>query len=490
MSGTVAVISGLSAIFSTLALAAVAAGLGGALLVLAAARRNGRWAEDRSGTAATAVLSGVVLLFLVLLALDGLGIPWQRRTLAAACGTAFALLAGAAFLRWRTGGEGRVGLRLPDAVGTPGWGDLLAAVALAVVAWGAWTRRISIPDFIYHWGIKGKRFHWAGGIDAAYLGDPLLPVQHPDYPLLLPSLYGATAQLRGFFDERSMLLWSVLFLALLVAFARSALLRGGVRGLWLQGGVALVAMVVAMFAVGYDLAGGGDPLLALALVAALPALVGSTGPAGRDGPPRRRPEEWLAELHRDDLRLGMAAALAAGAKIEGVPLAGFLLLARLLVTAPVAGGHRGAARVWAVMGGLLRRMPRLVLPGVAVVVPWMVLAVRHDLFTARTAGGLDLEHLPEVLEASLAVLALPEWHAFPWLLLLLPWLLLSRRLWAGAAVVAAQAGFYLYVYLSTPVEPTFYVLSSLPRLVFHLLPAVLVLLVLRLAPPSPESPAP
>ena len=45
----------------------------------------------------------------------------------------------------------------------------------------------------------------------------------------------------------------------------------------------------------------------------------------------------------------------------------------------------------------------------------------------------------------------------------------------AALVLLAQLGFYLIVYWTGPVDSRFYVLSTFPRLLFHLLPATLAL---------------
>ena len=78
-----------------------------------------------------------------------------------------------------------------------------------------------------------------------------------------------------------------------------------------------------------------------------------------------------------------------------------------------------------------------------------------------------------------------EWHGMAWLVpLLLPALAWSRRTRPVALTCALQLGFYLWVYLASPLEPRFYVLSSFPRLLFHLLPAVLIGAVALLSNPA------
>jgi hypothetical protein len=76
------------------------------------------------------------------------------------------------------------------------------------------------------------------------------------------------------------------------------------------------------------------------------------------------------------------------------------------------------------------------------------------------------------------------WSGFAYGLLLLPLLFLDRRLRALAAVVSLQLLFYLYVYLSVRIEAVTLVRSSFPRLVLHLLPAVLTAAVVALDRPA------
>ena len=95
--------------------------------------------------------------------------------------------------------------------------------------------------------------------------------------------------------------------------------------------------------------------------------------------------------------------------------------------------------------------------------------------------------------AAAEAFASPEWAGLPWLLLLVPALLALRRTRAAAAVLLLQGGFYAWVFLTSPVDTRFLVLSSLPRLLFHLVPPLLVLLAVALfaeretAPPLPAA---
>ncbi|HEY8019796.1 MAG TPA: hypothetical protein VIH93_01770, partial [Thermoanaerobaculia bacterium] len=204
---------------------------------------------------------------------------------------------------------------------------------------------------------------------------------------------------------------------------------------------------VTTFALGNVLAGGADWMIALALAAAVPALCGFAGEAG-------------------DLQVGLAAAFAAASKIEGVPLAAFLVVAHL-----IARAARDGLRSPRALGGVALRSG---LPPAAAIVPWLVETARHGLFQAGNSGPFDWERRHEIWRGVREVAGSAPLHGLPWALALLPLLWLSRRTRALAAVLSAQALFYAWAYLASPIDPWLYVLSNGSRLAFQLLPAVLV----------------
>ncbi|HUO86912.1 MAG TPA: hypothetical protein VM617_05945, partial [Thermoanaerobaculia bacterium] len=283
---------------ASLLLVLALAGLLGAA-VLAAADRS----SSRSVDPALALVAGLVCLHGLLLLFDLAAVPWRRAPLAAGWVVATGL---ASWLAWRRRGPGgRSSAATLEGWNRPGPGDAVAAVALVAYAGASWTRLITIPDFVYHWGIKAKRHLLAGGIDYAFLADPLRLTDHPDYPSLVPGLYAAVGVVRGAFHERAALLASVAFFALAVAATRRTVRVARLSPAAAQGTVALVALVLAMFGIGHRMAGAADWPIVAALLVALPGMLAAPGggaEAGGDGA----------------MRLGFAAALAAGAKIEGV----------------------------------------------------------------------------------------------------------------------------------------------------------------------------
>jgi hypothetical protein len=381
------------------------------------------------------VLGGAVVLHLLLTLLDFARVPWHPLLL---------VLLGAAFwaLARRFLPRGPEGARLPSDIG---WGDWTALGALAALTLIGLTGWIAFNDFIFHWGIKGERFFFARGTDYAYLARPWNWVLHPDYPNLLPELYAATALLAGRFDMPAMMLETSAFFALLLAAAREGLRQGGAGRFLRQAGLALVALAAGAFGIGYMILGGADWLIALALAAAVPPLL---RPADRTG----------------DFQIGVIAAFAAASKMEGMPLAAFLVLVQW--ARHVLGERRPA------VGAALRAG----LPVAVVVLPWLGRAVHHHLFLAINSGPFTPSRAPEILAASLEALQTPAWHGFLWAMLLPPLLLLHRRTRPFAAVATLQLLFCFYVYFTAAGadQTRVYVLSNFARLGFHLVPATLV----------------
>lgn len=423
----------------------------------------GRWLAAHVGLAASRgrgfglhLAAGAVALHLLLLWGSLAGMPWVWLAPLLPAGLAIVALARplAREPRSEAATATLVVARSPVAARTAfaalGWGELLALVGLAVFTWLAAGGWITISDFFYHWGTKAKRFAIAGGLDYPFLGAAWNWRLHPDYPTLYPELLGSTARLFGRWDDGALMLWSAAFFAALLAAARTALARLR-RAFASQATIATLGLGLAAFAVGQRLGGAADWLMAWALVLAVPPLTRAERSA------------------RDDWQVALAAALAGSSKIEGVPLALWLLAAHLL--RPAADGWRA-------------RQPAAVLRSAAIpavaILPWLVQCVRWHLFLPTNTGPLELGRWRIVAGAARETLIGGPWLAAPLLLLALPALLLRPRLRPIAAVCLLQLGFYLWTYLSGPVDTHFYVVSTLSRLLLHVLPATAVAVVLAL----------
>jgi hypothetical protein len=403
--------------------------------------------ESRGFRVGLAIAAGIATLHLTLTALQLAGLPWRRGWLLAAA--ALCVL-----LTWRLPRPvpRRPAARRPALA----WGSALAAAAVLVFAVFAWRLWILFPDFIYHWGIKAQKFLLAQGVDYLYLARPWNWRIHPDYPNLLPELYAVTGILGGAFREPAAMLWSVLFLALAALGVRQALAAGGASRFTVEAGTASFAAAAAAFGIGYRMGGAADWAMAAALALAAPALL---------RPPR--PET--------DAQIGLAAALGAAAKIEGVALA--LLLVGAQLVRRWLHDRRIGVRALAAIG----------LAPALVIAAWLWGCLRHGLFLPTNAGLPSPERALPLLGAYADALLLAPWHGFDLVALgVPPLLLLSRRLRPLAAVAVLQLVFYSYVYLSAPLALEVFVPSNFPRLLLHLLPAAMAGGLLALEQPQPE----
>jgi hypothetical protein len=388
-------------------------------------------------------VSGAVLLHALLSLLDVAGWRWTPAIVAIALGGG--AIAGLARRPWRH--------RL--AAAPPGWGDLVAGLAALGFAALAWTGWIAIPDFIYHWGLKAHRFLLAGHVDYAYLAQPLGWVFHPDYPNLYPELLAATAMLAGW-RESALLLWSPLLLLLAVGSVREVLVVEEVPPMRRQAVVAFVALACAGFAIGNLMAGAADWLLALALTAALPALLAPPAPAG-------------------DAQLGICAALAAGAKQEG------LVMAAALVVVGLARHLRrrrrpGTAALVALLGP----------PALVVAYTWWRIG-HHHLLQTYDKGLPAPDRLLVAVAAIARELVGPEWHGLALLLLALPLLLLAPRLRPFVAVSAAHLLAYLASCAGQDTDTRLLVVTTFSRIVLQLFPATVAAMAVAVFAPAREN---
>lgn len=427
-------------VLAVLALALVAVLLGAAAARLAAG--------SAGGGLAAGLAAGLATSHAVLYGLSVVGLRWSPPLLAAG---AFLLLA-----------AGRRGVReiLTPSGPRPGWGDWIALVALGILAWYALELKIVLADFAYHWGVKGEKFFLARGVDWSYLGSASSYRIHPDYPTLVPELYALTALLLGRFAEPAMMAWSVIFALALVVAGRRAMASAGASRQAVQVASAVLGLLIAAYALRHGLVGGADWLPALALLVALPVLGEPPDPVG----------DWT---------VGVAAALAAAAKIEGVPLAALLVAVHL---AP-------RLRRWRLGYGALLRCAG---PLACVALPWLLVTWHRHLFLGSNSGSLTAEKVSAVGVTLFESLGLAGggvgWHGLPLLLLGLPWLLLRRRARPLAFVLFLQAAFFVYAWASESADTVNLVRWSEERLFFQLLPALVVLLLREVLVPEVSSP--
>lgn len=395
------------------------------------------------GRSAGSFLAGAVALHLGLTVADRVGFAWSRPTI-----LVVALLAMA--LWWVLGRAPR-----SDPADRPalGWGLLVGAMPVAVFAGLAAVHLAHTPDFVFHWGTKAARWVAERGVDAAlFAGDSGWRL-NPGYPQLVPELMALPGLLLGDFVERAALLVAPAVAVVSLLAWRHAAHAAGAAGFELEVGTALAGAALGGFGFVHGGAGGADAVVAFALLAGVAALV-----------LRDRPGAVPT--------LALAAALAAAAKTEGMTVAILLLAVDAAVTFG-RGGSRSA----------LRRLLRTAPAAMAVVALWRSFEGR--LYLPNRASWPDLDRLGQVAEAIGESAMRPE-AGFQWIFLLaLPWCLTRRELRAPAVVIGVQAVAFLVAFVAEPIDPAFLVVSTMPRLVSQLVPAALLLTVLRSADASP-----
>jgi hypothetical protein len=418
-----------------------------------------RFAPAARGSFSVCLAAGLVALHVILQALALAGWRWDALWLVAA-----ALVAAAVLLRhWRGRWQGG------DALSRLGWGDGLAAVLWLFTTWAAVVPQIDNADFFYHWGVKGRKFALAAGIDWRFLTSAPSWLFHPDYPNLLPELTSWTIRLAGSAAEGPQLLWSAVFFAALLLAARDATAALGMSRRTRQIALASTAAGVAAIAFSVELAGTADWLIAWAMVLALPALARPAAPGA-------------------EFRLGAAAALAAAAKIEGMPVSVMLVALFVLHRGLEARAFPGlsvpqrTALAAAARAGV--SAARAGVPVAAVIFPWWVFCRRYSLIEGMYHGRWSWARLGTAAPGLIQGLFSPAWGGLALTLLLLPWLVARPRTRWPALMACAQVAFYVYIYASAPVDTAFFVRFSWTRILAHVLPAIWLLAFAALAEPE------
>ena len=118
-------------------------------------------------------------------------------------------------------------------------------------------------------------------------------------------------------------------------------------------------------------------------------------------------------------------------------------------------------------------------PALVVVGVWAWTTFSHGLFLESNTGDFQLARLPEVLVGLLRVALLPDWWGLPLVLVLLPAIAaLAKKERYAALLLLAQLAFYAYSYAAGPVDTRHWIDTSAPRLLLHLVPAALVMVIM------------
>ena len=271
----------------------VVAALAALALILVLGGFPWRWnGESTRGEALVrAYLCGGLVLHLVLESIGALGLRWSIAPLLA-CAVAAAIVARR--LRSTPG-------PFPEGVGVT-FGDAVALAVCATVA--VYTLRLQTvtPDFVFHWGLKARRFAEVGGFDADFLTLNSAFRYQPQYPCLGIDFAALPGILSGGESVAAALVPTLAALPLMFVIARELLARTGADGLTRGALLSIWALAIGRFAIGHRLGGQSDLLLAFAMLAAVPALLD--------------PERPTATRE-----ITLSAAFASIAKVEGLAYA-------------------------------------------------------------------------------------------------------------------------------------------------------------------------
>ena len=408
-----------------------------------------RWMGDagpgeRAGLAWTA---GSLSAWAVLVFADDTGLGWSPGVLGA-LGLVGLGLAGVA--------AARPVLPVLPAVPPPfraGWGDVVAAIAAFVharAAFGLWNLH---PDFVYHWGLKAGRHAAVGAVDWDFLARPWEWTIHPEYPDLV-ILLSTVPWLGGDRSESGVALYAALLFGLVLLATRDLLERAGASPAALQMGMAGIALFLLRFTLLHGQTGGADWWIVLAWSLGAVALLAETG-------------------FRGDARVGLACALAVGAKAEGLIVAGILVTGRALA-ASLESGRRGFVGTFLRAGAL----------PLAAALLWAVRSGIRGVPEPARGWVFSLERAAVVARELWAQLTVTEWHLAPVALFVLPVLAALPgnrrvRLLAGAVLLQVAAYAAVYTFVDVP-SPDSWIQWSARRLVFHVMPVTLALFVVAL----------
>jgi hypothetical protein len=395
------------------------------------------WARVRGfALPGTAFLLGAGAVSLHLFVLSTIGVTWSRTSVllaiaplflvaCAGCRTGFSLSGAQRQVQAEGKGEAR-----------PALFDLLLVAPIVAYAYFALYAPPFEWDFYGIWGLKGRWFYDAGGIDWTFIR---ANSSHPDYPLLLPLLFDFVAVVGGVWNDAQ---FGWIYVALCASFILVARGHGGT----------LVALAVAFPAL--------NPWIGLGEAAVM-----AFGCGG------------LLFLRREQYTLGaVLLGFAAWSKNEGFALLVAAALA-LLVT---------------------RRKVLVLWPAVAMIAPWII--IRRLLALSTDLGrGNPLERLIErVANPAGTVQALataPPDQPWLWLAILAIVLIYAKEAWGRERflllALLLQAAAMLASLLVTPFDLAGHAQFSLNRIPHQIVPAAAFLaamLVRRgLSAPSPSA---
>jgi len=306
-------------------------------------------------------------------------------------------------------------------------------------------------DFVGIWGVKGRLFWEAGGIDWSMLRDPYLSYSHHDYPILLPLMLDFVAVALGKWNDRVMGL-------LYVAFAIAALLmiRSALRE---ETGSAIVASISTLGLTGavcspyFGIAEG--PLIAFGTGAFLQLRRG------------------LRDQNPQAVRIGVVL-LGCGALTKNEGLAWLLAVAISFMLAHRSGRVRSLLSLW---------------PAAALAMLWLIPRTVLRLSTDLAEGSVlsrVWQHLQQLDVYLQTLRTYPVGKPLFWIGVIIAFALTVRRAVQseqfGLVALAIQYGFLAVAYLATSNDITWHLRYSAERVINQVTPVLAFTAIVLIAP--------
>ena len=387
------------------------------------------WARVRGfALAGAAFLLGAGAVSLTLFVLSVVGVEWTRTSVL--IGIAPLFVATALPLTRRFAPPS------PRGRGEGTWGDLLLLIPIVAYAYFALYAPPFEWDFYGIWGLKGRWFFDAGGIDWNFIRTNS---SHPDYPLLLPLLFDFVAIVSGGWNDMQ---FGWIYVALCTSFILIARGHGGL----------LVALAVAMPAL--------NPWIGLGEAAVM-----AFGCAG------------LLFLRREQYTFGaVMLGFAAWSKNEGVALLIAAAIALLIA-------KRKIFVLW---------------PAVVMIAPWFIARRVFELITDLSRGEVlarILQRLSQPVHTMKALATAPPDQPYLWLAILAIVVIYARQAWQRERflllALLLQAAAMMAAILATPFDLAGHAQFSLNRIPHQIVPAAAflaaVLVTRGLSAPSPSA---
>lgn len=307
------------------------------------------------------------------------------------------------------------------------WIDLLTIAVLIVYGRYALAGPATHWDFWSIWGLKGRVFYEARGIDWRFLSSPWTQFSHPDYPVLVPLNYAYLALANGAWSDRWIGELTMAFGVALLVIVRMEMTRETSSDI-----AAATALIATAFALSPQIGLAEAPLIAS----------GGAGLILIRNFVRTENEEMV---RHGSILLGLAAAT----KNEGITLCVAAGLALLLSPA-----RRHILKLW---------------PAAAVALPWMAIRSLRGLQTDLASPGMlqrvegRLLALPQMFSTMAEALSNPAL----WMIMIIAMAISFRRVRSELfmlVAVAAQLLFFVLAYLATPLDAAWHIASSFGRI--------------------------